>query len=162
MNVDMLTGEDAEFATRLWTVCTSAAWQRAVLAGAPYSSVEALLETSDEAVSALQPTDLLEALAGHPRIGERAEPAHGALAAAEQSGMASATEQLAQAMRDGNVAYEKKFDKVYLVCASGLSAEELYARLAARLDNDRTSEEQVTRSELAKINRLRLTKLAQG
>jgi len=58
-----------------------------------------------------------------------------------------------------NAEYDEKFGYVYLVCASGRSAEELLAILVDRLDNDPETERRVMRSELAKINRLRLERL---
>jgi 2-oxo-4-hydroxy-4-carboxy-5-ureidoimidazoline decarboxylase len=58
-----------------------------------------------------------------------------------------------------NREYDAKFGYVYLVCASGRSAEELLAIIADRLDNDADTERRVMRSELAKINRLRLERL---
>jgi 2-oxo-4-hydroxy-4-carboxy-5-ureidoimidazoline decarboxylase len=46
-----------------------------------------------------------------------------------------------------------------LVCASGRTAEELLGILTERLDNDPDTERRVMRSELAKINGLRLERL---
>jgi 2-oxo-4-hydroxy-4-carboxy-5-ureidoimidazoline decarboxylase len=48
---------------------------------------------------------------------------------------------------------------VYLVCASGRSADDLLAILVDRLGNDPETERRVMRNELAKINRLRLQRL---
>ena len=73
--------------------------------------------------------------------------------------MSSATDELTRLMRAGNLAYEQRFGRVYLVCATGLSAQELYSRLTTRLDNDDETEDVVARGELAKINRLRLRRL---
>jgi 2-oxo-4-hydroxy-4-carboxy-5-ureidoimidazoline decarboxylase len=58
-----------------------------------------------------------------------------------------------------NREYDEKFGYVYLVCASGRSAEELLAILSDRLHNDPETERRVMRNELAKINRLRLERL---
>jgi 2-oxo-4-hydroxy-4-carboxy-5-ureidoimidazoline decarboxylase len=63
------------------------------------------------------------------------------------------------ALGEGNRAYEAKFGHIYLVCAAGRSGEELLAILRARLDNDPATERQVMRTELMKINRLRLAGL---
>ena len=53
--------------------CASRAWVERMAAGRPYADVEALLGESDRAVGALGRDDLAEALAGHPRIGQRAD-----------------------------------------------------------------------------------------
>ncbi len=144
------------------TVCTSKEWQRRLVDGGPYASAEAVYAQSDEAVAGLSSADFDEALAGHPRIGERAQAGHSALSASEQSGMSSATDALTRLMRAGNLEYEQRFGRVYLVCATGLSAQELYVRLMTRLDNDEETEDRVARAELAKINRLRLRRLLEG
>lgn len=73
--------------------------------------------------------------------------------------MASADDAVRAEMAAANARYEEKFGYVYLVCASGRSAEELLSILLDRLDNDPETERRVMRSELAKINRLRLDRL---
>lgn len=146
----------------LEAVCTSKEWQRRLIDGGPYASAEAVYVRSDEAVAGLSSADFDEALAGHPRIGERAQAGHGALSASEQSGMSSADGELTRLMHTGNLAYEQRFGRVYLVCATGLSAQELYSRLVTRLGNDDETEDLVARAELAKINRLRLRRLLEG
>jgi 2-oxo-4-hydroxy-4-carboxy-5-ureidoimidazoline decarboxylase len=143
----------------LEAVCASTEWQRRVVDGGPYTSAEEVYAQSDAAVADLSSAGFAEALAGHPRIGERAREGHSALSASEQRGMRSAGDELTRLMHEGNVAYEKRFGRVYLVCATGLSAQELHARLVARLGNDDDTEELVSRAELAKINRLRLRRL---
>ena len=50
---------------------------------------------------------------------------------------------------------------MFLVSASGLSAEELLAALRDRLGNDPATEWRVVAQELAAINRLRLRRLLQ-
>jgi 2-oxo-4-hydroxy-4-carboxy-5-ureidoimidazoline decarboxylase len=58
-----------------------------------------------------------------------------------------------------NAAYEQRFGHVYLVCATGRTAEELLAVCEDRLGNDAETERGVVLGELAKINRIRLDKL---
>ena len=48
---------------------------------------------------------------------------------------------------------------MFLICASGLSGQEMLAQLEARLGNDPEAERAVVRRELLKITRLRMTKL---
>ncbi|WP_280347907.1 2-oxo-4-hydroxy-4-carboxy-5-ureidoimidazoline decarboxylase [Nocardia neocaledoniensis] len=138
----------------LLTCCSAPRWARAVAAARPYDSVDALLAAADAALAALDDAELDEALAGHPRIGDRPTSA---ASAREQSGVSGAA--VFAALAEGNRAYEEKFGHLYLVCAAGRDGEELLAVLRARLDNDPTTERQVMRTELAKINRLRLTRL---
>jgi len=138
--------------------CSSGRWVDAVLAGRPYTGTEALLAASDAAVAGLTATDLGEALAGHPRIGERRAGWSGQ----EQAGVSGAGDELRRALADGNSAYEQRFGHIYLACATGRDAAELLAFLHGRLGNDRKTEWGVVASELAKINRIRLRKLLEG
>jgi 2-oxo-4-hydroxy-4-carboxy-5-ureidoimidazoline decarboxylase len=63
------------------------------------------------------------------------------------------------ALEEGNRAYEERFGNVYLVCATGRSAEDLLATLEARLRNDPAAERAVALAELAAINEIRLDRL---
>jgi len=148
--------------------CASSKWVDALVVGRPYRDIGALLDASDEAVAALGDQDLAEALAGHPRIGDRRLPA-GAWPAGpegptgwssrEQAGVATADTAQRQALADGNAAYERRFGHIYLACATGKTAAELLAFLRERLDNDPGAEWRVVAAELAKINQIRLRKL---
>lgn len=152
----------------LLACCAAPAWARQVAAGRPYRSLDGVLASSDEAVTQMTDADLADALAGHPRIGERRrEPAGPGRQAAswssqEQAGMRTAGQQASQAMAELNRAYEDRFGHIYLVCATGRSAAELLDLLRGRLGNDPVAERHVVRSELAQINRLRLGKLLAG
>jgi 2-oxo-4-hydroxy-4-carboxy-5-ureidoimidazoline decarboxylase len=146
----------------LMACCSSPSWAEAVASGRPYESAAGLLRRSDEAVTGLTPGDLSDALSGHPRIGERHGDGDGSWSRAEQAGLDGAAELTRRALADGNVAYEQRFGHIYLVCATGRSAGELLELLRARLGNDAEMEWRVVRSELKKINRIRLDKLIGG
>ncbi|WP_116948212.1 2-oxo-4-hydroxy-4-carboxy-5-ureidoimidazoline decarboxylase [Jiangella endophytica] len=137
--------------------CAARAWAGAVVAGRPYDTTGALLAASDATVATLGPAALDEALAGHPRIGERT--AHGSWSAAEQSGLSGAGDDVQRRLSTGNHAYEERFGHVYLVRAAGRSAAELLALLESRLGNDPDTEREVVRGQLAEITRLRLAAL---
>jgi len=137
--------------------CSAARWADAVLAGRPYLTVGELLTASDAAVSMLARDDLLEALEGHPRIGEK--PEQGGWSASEQAKVSEADAVLTRGLAEGNAAYEEKFGHIYLVCASGRSGAELLELLYGRLGNEPDQEWEVVAGELAKINRIRLGKL---
>jgi 2-oxo-4-hydroxy-4-carboxy-5-ureidoimidazoline decarboxylase len=142
--------------------CASRRWAATVLAGRPYADLGALTAVSDAALGALDWGDVEEALAGHPRIGERAEGAgrEADWSRREQSAAATGDADLRAALTAGNVAYEQRFGRVFLICAAGRPAEEILAALQDRLGNDDEAERGVVRDELAKIVRLRLAKLA--
>jgi 2-oxo-4-hydroxy-4-carboxy-5-ureidoimidazoline decarboxylase len=138
--------------------CKAGRWIDALVAARPYESVRALLAASDAAVAALTAADLEEALAGHPRIGDRMAASAG-WSRQEQAGVSAADAELAAALADGNAEYERRFGHIYMVCATGKSGEELLAILRGRLGNDRDTEWKIVAAELAKINQLRLRKL---
>jgi 2-oxo-4-hydroxy-4-carboxy-5-ureidoimidazoline decarboxylase len=127
-----------------------------IVARRPYPDRAALRRASDEAVAALDDLALEQALAGHPRIGERSESAW---SRQEQAGAATADDELQAELVRANAEYEQRFGHVYLVCATGKSAAELLEICRARLANPPDVERRVVREELAKINALRLDKL---
>lgn len=164
MLADFNRASEAELQVGLASCCAAQIWIERVLAGRPYDQEADLLAVSDAATAALDDRGLEQALAGHPRIGERS-PEHGADARArdwsrqEQAGVTGAGAKLLDQLAAANVAYEQRFGHVYLVCASGRSAAELLDVCRDRLANDPASERRVVLAELAKINRLRLAKL---
>jgi 2-oxo-4-hydroxy-4-carboxy-5-ureidoimidazoline decarboxylase len=146
-------------ASRLLTGCCAARrWVSQVAAGRPFESVDAVLQRSDAAVAGLTLADLEQALSGHLRIGERPGGDSGG-SWREQSGVDRDDRALMRALADGNRDYEQRFGHIYLVCASGRSGAELLALLRGRLGNDPAAEWRVVRSELEKINRIRLARL---
>ncbi|MGH3150019.1 MAG: 2-oxo-4-hydroxy-4-carboxy-5-ureidoimidazoline decarboxylase [Streptosporangiaceae bacterium] len=135
--------------------CASTTFAATMAGGRPYHDADALRAAVGAAFAKLSWDDILESLSGHPRIGDRTT----GVSAAEQSGAASATDQVRQALAEGNRAYEERFDHVFLICASGRSGQEMLDQLRARLGNDPEAEQAVVREELRKITQLRLTKL---
>jgi OHCU decarboxylase len=163
--LNALPGDEA--AAAFLACCGSTRWAREMAARRPFADVAALLAAADEVWWSLAPDDWDEAFRAHPRIGERkAAPAQGARAAAwsaqEQAGAASAGDETALALADGNRAYEERFGRIYIVCATGKTAEEMLAILRARLANDPATELRAAAAEQAKITRLRLEKLLAG
>jgi 2-oxo-4-hydroxy-4-carboxy-5-ureidoimidazoline decarboxylase len=146
---------DADAVAALLGCCLARRWAEQVAAGRPYQSVAAAVAASDDAVAGLTDQDLRQALAGHPRIGER----QGGWSGGEQAGVDRADPALARDLAEGNAAYERRFGHIYLVCATGRSGPELLDLLRRRLANEPEAERQVVRRELAKINALRLRSL---
>lgn len=153
---------------QLTAVCAAPSWAAAMAAGRPYATVAAAQAHSDAAVAALRTADLAAALAGHPRIGER--PAAGrpeqersaGWSRQEQAGVHAADAATSGSLAEANAAYEKRFGHIYLVCASGRTGAELLALLHERLGNDDETEWDVVRTELGKINQIRLGELLGG
>ena len=142
-------------------VCASGRWRDAVVAARPYSTLDALDKASDDLVEHLGWTDVLEAMAAHPRIGERAagQNRESQWSRQEQSTASGASDDITTALHDGNLDYEERFGHVFLVCATGRTPLQILEALTERLDNDERTEQDVVRRELAAIVRLRLAKV---
>jgi len=143
----------------LHEACASRAWAERLLAARPYATVEALYAVSDVATSELTAADLDEAMAGHPPIG-RPKPGDPA-SAREQRGMAGASEELKAEMLELNLAYQDKFGHVFLICATGRTGEQIRDAVKERIGNSPQQEREIVRTELGKINRIRLARLVE-
>ncbi|MGQ4511595.1 2-oxo-4-hydroxy-4-carboxy-5-ureidoimidazoline decarboxylase [Streptomyces sp. DW26H14] len=138
-------------------VCAASDWGSRLVEGRPYASAEALLAASDEATEALSGPGLDEAMAGHPQIG-RPTPGD-PVSSREQRGLTGASDALRAELVELNLAYQERFGHVFLVCASGASAEQLRDALVRRLAHGPEQERATARAELGKINRVRLGRL---
>jgi allantoicase len=134
-------------------VCGSSEWVRRMMKARPMNDAFA---TSDEIWSSLSADDWREAFAAHPRIGDKKGSAW---SAQEQSGTRTANEPMMQELANANRAYEERFGHIYIVCATGKSADEMLRICYERLANDPEKELQVAAEEQRKIMHLRLNKL---
>jgi len=82
-----------------------------------------------------------------------------AWAAREQSEVEAADDDLRADLAAANREYEARFGYIYIVFATGKSAEEMLAVAHARLRNDPDVEIRMAAEEQRKITRLRLDKL---
>jgi OHCU decarboxylase len=128
-----------------------------MLAARPFVSDAELLATAERVWWGLGRADWLEAFAAHPRIGGGA--AVTAWARREQAGADGAAEATLAALAQGNLTYEERFGHVFLISATGKTADEMLGALRGRLTNDPATELRVAADEQAKITRLRLDKL---
>ena len=146
----------------LLTCCGSREWARRMAEARPFASGGALLDTAGAVWWALGEADWLEAFRGHPRIGEKKTEQSSreqAWSAGEQAGMSTAAEATQRALAEGNREYDARFGFIYIVCATGKSADEMLALLRQRLGNDPAAELRVAAGEQSRITRIRLEKL---
>jgi 2-oxo-4-hydroxy-4-carboxy-5-ureidoimidazoline decarboxylase len=150
-----------EVERELRACCAAPAWVRAVAAGRPYPSAAALIATADAALTALAWPDIAEALAAHPRIGQRAAGTGPAAAWSrrEQAGVDDAGAAVRDELGEANRAYEQRFGHVFLIFATGRTPAEMLAAARTRLGNDEPTERDVVRAELAKITHRRLERM---
>lgn len=149
------TLEETAALAELHEACAATAWARHLLAARPFATAEDLYA----AMAELSAEDLAEAMAGHPPIG-RPKPGD-ATSSREQAGMAGAAEELKAEMLELNLAYQDKFGHVFLICATGRTGEQMRDAALERIGNSPEQEREIVRTELGKINRIRLTRLVE-
>jgi 2-oxo-4-hydroxy-4-carboxy-5-ureidoimidazoline decarboxylase len=153
-----LTRQEAE--RRLHACFASRKWAQRLADERPYADLDALLEAAERAWSALEPSDWAEALAGHPRIGERGGSSPDA-SEREQSGVQEAPAHTLVRLAEENRRYEARFGHVFLIAAAGRDGNEILAALRERMRNDPVTESRLAAEEHRKIARLRLQALVQ-
>ena len=136
-------------------------WVDDVVRVAPFESVARLLEVASEAASPLSASEIDEAIAHHPRIGEKpvGDGAAQAFSRDEQAGLGSDEDDLATAIATGNVAYEQRFGRVFIIRAAGRSRAEILTELERRLELPNSSELQIVGEQLRDIALLRIENL---
>ena len=136
-------------------ICHSRRWAESMADSRPFGDLEQLQRTADALWLGLGPDDWLEALAGHPRIGERGGSAE-EHSRREQAGMDDASQATRAAIAAGNRRYEDRFGHVFLIAAAGRGPDEILSELTRRLDTTPEEEVRVAAEEHRRITRLRL------
>ena len=158
--LNTLSSEDAY--KLLEQSCGASQWVHAMVKGRPYKDLDALKEAALTVWATMKRTDVLEAFDHHPRIGADIEALRkkfastASLSESEQSSVADASEETLLALRDGNQKYEARYGHIFIVCATGKTAEEMLALLQARMDNEPDEELLIAAAEQAKITQIRL------
>jgi 2-oxo-4-hydroxy-4-carboxy-5-ureidoimidazoline decarboxylase len=157
----------AAAANEILPCCGSRAWADGMAARRPLPDEATLLAASDEIWHSLKESDWLEAFRSHPRIGESrspkaASPQSAAWSAQEQRNVADANDAVRIALAEGNSAYERRFGRIFIVCATGKSPAEILEILQRRLENDEQNELQEAAEQQRQIMQIRLTKWLQG
>jgi OHCU decarboxylase len=144
--------------------CGSSEWASQMAGARPFPMVEQMFEAAENIWEALPPADWLEAFAHHPKIGSK-KPAAGVKrrasewSAAEQSGADGADASVRKLLAEMNRLYHEKFGFIFIVCASGKSADEILAIVKARIRNSVETELRLAAEEQKKITEIRLAKL---
>lgn len=149
--------------------CGSSTWVKMMMAYFPADDLVELLEDAEEMWYACNKEDWKEAFTHHPKIGDvesltkkfasTADPIAIGWASGEQSGVNIAAKETIRALAEGNRLYHEKFGYIFIVCATGKSAEEMLGLLKSRLSNSPNEEMQIAADEQNMITKLRLEKL---
>lgn len=144
--------------------CSAPRWAERLADQRPFDSTSALLESSDACWAEMGEQDLLDAFDGHPKIGDpdslkKKYASTKDLATSEQSGVHLASDETIDELATYNQSYLEKFGFIFIICATGKSAEEMLASIKNRMSNSRERELSVAAEEQRKITNLRLMKL---
>ena len=144
--------------------CGSSAWVNKMLPFFPADDMVELLEDAEEQWFLCSEQDWKEAFSHHPKIGDVESlktkfNSTATWASGEQSGVAAASQQTLEALAKANKLYEEKFGYIFIVCATGKSADEMLTMLQTRLQNSPEVEIEIAADEQNKITKLRIEKL---
>lgn len=150
---------DAEDAVEVLTACcASRAWAEKLASGRPYGSVAALRTAALAGFDELDDAEIAVAHAAHPPIGRPKPAGEDQWSRGEQSRALAADAAVRAELADVNAAYAHRFGRVFLICATGLTGEEILAEAKRRLGSDDLTEQRESVAELRKIVALRLEK----
>ncbi len=160
-----------EAATAILPCCGSKTWAREMVIRRPLEDESALLAASSETWRNLTRSDWMEAFQSHPRIGESQPSTPGPQflpaqsvewSAQEQRNVGAAEDALKIALANTNREYEQRFNRTFIVCATGKSASEILEILRRRLKNDVETELREAAEQQRQIAEIRLKKWLQG
>ncbi len=144
--------------------CGASKWVSAMAKKYPYKSFEEMKKVSDKVWKTCKEEDYLEAFTHHPKIGDLKSlknkfKSTKKWAGNEQSGVNEALPNTLKALAKANKDYEEKFGFIFIVCATGKSAQEMLDILNSRIGNTYKKEIKIAAAEQAKITDIRLKKL---
>lgn len=149
----------------LFQSCGSTNWVNKLMEHFPFTSEKDLVEKATQIwYEGSLEADWKEAFTHHPKIGdvkslEKKFAATKHLAGKEQEGVVAATATTIQQLANANAEYEKKNGFIFIVCATGKSADEMLRLLQDRLKNSPEEELHIAMGEQQKITIIRFKKL---
>lgn len=156
--LDALNSADAEqLAPVLTDLSGSAAWARAMIDARAFPTTEALHTAARDILAGQDDDEVVAAVDAHPPIGARGRVSEAS--AREQSAAASADAEIAHRLAEGQKRYAERFGHGFLVCATGLTAEQVLAEVDRRMAMTPAEDLAATREHLTRINSLRLDRL---
>lgn len=161
-NINELNDKDA--AEMFRKCCGSDTWVEKMTRARPFVSEQALSEQADRSFQELTREDWMDAFAAHPKIGDvtslkKKYSTTRNWAENEQAGAQGISDAVAQDLAARNEEYFQKFGYIFIVCATGKSAQEMLTMLKLRLQNEAETELPIAAEEQKKITHLRLGKL---
>lgn len=165
MNLNLINELESDAAREAFLKCCGCErWAEVLATARPYASEDQLLSKADETFDGLNREEWLEAFAAHPKIGdvESLRQKYGNTkdwAQNEQAGVNGVSQDVIERLASGNKTYEDRFGYIFIVCATGKSADEMLDILNSRINNDPDVELGLAAQEQKKITHIRLAKL---
>jgi 2-oxo-4-hydroxy-4-carboxy-5-ureidoimidazoline decarboxylase len=155
----------SQIAVTLRQCCAAEKWVARMIASRPFIDSDHVLSQATTIWESLEEADFLQAFAAHPQIGDvktlQVKYANTqALASSEQSQVASASNDTIEQLALANQLYIKRFGFIFIICATGKSAEDMLSSLLGRIGNSRQQEIKNAAAQQLKITLLRIEKLA--
>jgi 2-oxo-4-hydroxy-4-carboxy-5-ureidoimidazoline decarboxylase len=153
-----------ELKENLTKCCGSTSWVNAMCQDFSLENKDNLFKSAEKIWFDLDEKDWLEAFTHHPKIGDLAslEKKFGStkdFTTNEQSSVNYASIETLKELAEYNKKYEKKFGFIFIVCATGKTADEMLALIKERINNNYDKELRIAMGEQNKITKLRLEKL---
>lgn len=152
----------AQAEAALVACCGSTVWAGRMVKARPFTNADEMVQRAGQIWRDLGEADWREAFSRHPKIGASLSGATdppSRWSEQEQAAARTASSDLLRALESANERYEARFGYIFIVCATGKSAEEMLALLEHRLQNEPEEELIVAADEQGKITQLRLRKL---
>jgi 2-oxo-4-hydroxy-4-carboxy-5-ureidoimidazoline decarboxylase len=148
----------------LFRCCGSTAWVNKMVTAFPVEDYVDLMEDAEEKWYQCTESDWKEAFTHHPRIGDidslqKKFASTSNWASGEQSGVATASDEILKSLAESNQQYEQKFGYIFIVCATGKRADEMLEILQSRIINNPAKEIEVAADQQLQITKIRLSKL---
>lgn len=164
MNLESLNSLSEQDSNAFFTQCCGAArWVDTMTLSRPFTDIQAIIERAKDVWAEMLEPDLLEAFDAHPMIGDLQslkDKYRSTLTTAshEQSGANDADDSVLSRLHDLNHAYLAQNGFIFIICASGLSAEKMLAELEVRITHSREQELVNASQQQINITLLRLNK----
>ena len=165
MTIEALNALTPSEANEQFKLCCGASnWVEKMNQNRPFQDKNEVYQKAESIWFSLSSEDWLEAFTHHPKIGDidsLRKKFHNtkSISKNEQSGVNDVGKSTLNNLAKSNQLYEDKFGFIFIVCATGKSADEMLALIKMRLNKNAETEMQNAAKEQNKITQLRLEKL---
>jgi len=148
-------------------VCGSSSWCESMIRRRPFVDAASIHHAADQVFLSLMPSDWQDAFSHHPKIGDIHSlkmrfAGNDKWSQDEQAAAASTDESTILELANENANYETKFGFIFIICASGKSANEVLSAVRERIRHDPEQEMKIAAQEQIKITHLRIDKWTQA